>query len=107
MSILIRDQDPSRFPESPGAAAFRHGGEHAAPVDHAARSAGADGQYLHAGDAQGMSVGALVTGATVSWLGVQHALLLSGAVAVTLQLVLVRMWLRAPTPGAGVGRSAA
>ena len=44
----------------------------------------------------GMSVGALLTGATVSLLGVQHALLINGAVAVALQLAVGRSWLSAP-----------
>jgi MFS family permease len=46
----------------------------------------------------GMSLGALLTGATVGLLGVQHALLLDGLLALALQLVLTRMWLRAPLP---------
>jgi MFS family permease len=46
----------------------------------------------------GLSLGALLTGATASLLGVQHALLLDGAVAIALQLVLARAGLRAPVP---------
>ena len=46
----------------------------------------------------GISLGALVTGAGVSLLGVQQALLLNGLVAVAAQAALTRMWLRAPSP---------
>ncbi len=44
----------------------------------------------------GISLGALLTGVTVGWLGVQHALLLDGVLAVVVQLVVTRNWLRAP-----------
>lgn len=44
----------------------------------------------------GISVGALLTGAAVSAFGVQRAFLASGLVAVVVQLVVARMWLRAP-----------
>jgi predicted MFS family arabinose efflux permease len=47
----------------------------------------------------GISIGALLTGATVSLLGVQHALLLNGLVAVVVQAALGRAWSRAPLPG--------
>jgi hypothetical protein len=47
----------------------------------------------------GISVGALLTGASVSLLGVQHALLLNGLAAVGIQVAVARMWLRAPLPG--------
>ena len=47
----------------------------------------------------GISLGALLTGITVSLLGVQHAFLLNGVAAVVAQAVLARMWLRAPVPG--------
>ncbi|HVO10742.1 MAG TPA: MFS transporter [Vicinamibacteria bacterium] len=40
----------------------------------------------------GISLGALLTGAEVSLLGVQHALFLNGLAAVVVQLVLARMW---------------
>jgi MFS family permease len=46
----------------------------------------------------GISLGALVTGAGVSLLGVQHALLFNGLVAMAIQAALARMWLRAPSP---------
>ena len=46
----------------------------------------------------GISLGALLTGATVSLLGVQHALLLDGLVAVAAQLAVARTWIRAPRP---------
>jgi predicted MFS family arabinose efflux permease len=42
----------------------------------------------------GISLGALATGATVSLLGVQHALLINGAVAVAVQLAVSWMWVR-------------
>lgn len=42
----------------------------------------------------GSSLGALLTGATVTFLGVRHALLLDGLLAVGVQLVLSRSWLR-------------
>jgi len=47
----------------------------------------------------GMSVGALLTGASVSLLGVKHALLLNGIAAVAIQTIVARSWLRAPIPG--------
>jgi predicted MFS family arabinose efflux permease len=43
----------------------------------------------------GLSIGALVTGATISWLGVQHALLLNGLISVVVQAALARVWLLA------------
>jgi predicted MFS family arabinose efflux permease len=44
----------------------------------------------------GISIGALLTGMTVSLLGVQHALLLNGVLAVLVQLAVARMWFREP-----------
>lgn len=44
----------------------------------------------------GISIGAVVGGAAVSLLGVQHALLLSGITAVVIQAAISRLWLRAP-----------
>jgi predicted MFS family arabinose efflux permease len=44
----------------------------------------------------GISLGAVLTGATVSALGVQHALLLNGVLAVVVQGLVARAWLRAP-----------
>ena len=44
----------------------------------------------------GISLGALLTGATVGLLGVQRALLLNGLVAVVAQAAVARRWLRAP-----------
>jgi predicted MFS family arabinose efflux permease len=41
----------------------------------------------------GISIGALFTGAAVSLLGVQHALLLNGVLALAVQAVLARLWL--------------
>ena len=46
----------------------------------------------------GFSLGAVITGATVTAFGVQHALLMNGIVAVAIQLVVARMWMRAPLP---------
>ena len=46
----------------------------------------------------GISLGALLTGATIGLLGVQHALLLNGLVAVAVQLAVARTWFRAPRP---------
>jgi predicted MFS family arabinose efflux permease len=46
----------------------------------------------------GISLGALLTGAAVSLLGVQHALLLDGVAALVVQAALARMWFRAPLP---------
>lgn len=42
----------------------------------------------------GMSIGALLTGAAVSAIGVQHALLLDGAAAVIAQAAVRSFWLR-------------
>jgi hypothetical protein len=47
----------------------------------------------------GISLGALLTGGMIGLLGVQHALLLNGLVAVALQAALAARWLRAPVPG--------
>ncbi len=46
----------------------------------------------------GMSLGALATGGAVSLFGVRHALLMSGVLAVCLQLAIAPRWLRAPIP---------
>jgi predicted MFS family arabinose efflux permease len=46
----------------------------------------------------GISIGALITGAAVSLLGVQHALLFNGLAAVLIQAAVARMWFRAPLP---------
>ena len=46
----------------------------------------------------GISLGALLTGASVSLMGVRHALLLNGLLAVAVQAVVARMWLRARMP---------
>jgi hypothetical protein len=57
----------------------------------------------------GISLGALLTGTTVSLLGVRHALLLNGVMALVAQLTLARIWSRATLPDAsgaqlGVGQ---
>ena len=44
----------------------------------------------------GISLGAVLTGAAVSALGVQHALLLNGVLAVVVQGLVAPAWLRAP-----------
>ena len=46
----------------------------------------------------GFSLGALLTGVMVGAVGVQHALLINGLVAVGVQAALMRRWLRAPLP---------
>jgi predicted MFS family arabinose efflux permease len=46
----------------------------------------------------GISLGALLTGAAVSLLGVQHALLLNGAMALVVQAAVGWTWLRSPHP---------
>jgi hypothetical protein len=46
----------------------------------------------------GISIGALLTGASVSVFGVQHALLFNGAIAVLLQAGVASAWLRASMP---------
>ena len=46
----------------------------------------------------GGALGALLTGVTVSRLGVQHALLLNGVVAAAAHAGLARNWLRSPLP---------
>jgi predicted MFS family arabinose efflux permease len=45
----------------------------------------------------GISVGALLTGASVGWMGVRHALLLNGVVAIVVQSAFARTWLRSVT----------
>jgi predicted MFS family arabinose efflux permease len=52
----------------------------------------------------GISLGALLTGALVSALGVQHALLLNGLVALVAQAVVARIWWRASVPEVGTAR---
>jgi MFS family permease len=46
----------------------------------------------------GISLGALLTGGLVSLAGVQNAFLLSGLVAVGVQVAVARMWFREPLP---------
>jgi predicted MFS family arabinose efflux permease len=46
----------------------------------------------------GISIGALLTGAAVSLVGVQRTLLFNGVVAILLQTAFARAWLRAPMP---------
>jgi predicted MFS family arabinose efflux permease len=46
----------------------------------------------------GLSVGSLLTGISVSLLGVPHALLINGVLAVVTHLVARRIWLRSPLP---------
>ena len=46
----------------------------------------------------GISLGALLTGAAVSLLGVRHALLIDGGLAVVTQAALLRTWSRAALP---------
>ncbi|MEO7331912.1 MAG: MFS transporter, partial [Minicystis sp.] len=47
----------------------------------------------------GLSLGSLLTGLSVELLGVRHALLINGLLAVVLNLAIGRAWLRAPLPG--------
>jgi MFS family permease len=42
----------------------------------------------------GMSLGGLLTGVSISWIGVRHALLVNGTLAVVLQLLIARVWWR-------------
>ena len=49
----------------------------------------------------GISIGALLTGAAVTLLGMRHALLLNGLAAVAIQVAVARVWLRAPLPNPG------
>jgi predicted MFS family arabinose efflux permease len=46
----------------------------------------------------GLSLGALLTGMSVSLLGVKHALLLNGVVVVVAQAAVAVAWLKAPSP---------
>ena len=48
----------------------------------------------------GISLGALITGAAVSLLGVRHAILVNGVLAVAVQIACAWSWLRAPLPAA-------
>ena len=47
----------------------------------------------------GISFGALLTGAAVSMLGVQQALLINGLLAVLIQILLALSWSRSSAPG--------
>jgi len=51
----------------------------------------------------GISLGALLTGAIASLVGVQRALLINGLMAATAQLLLARAWARAPAAPATGG----
>jgi MFS family permease len=46
----------------------------------------------------GLSIGSLLTGVSVSLLGVNHAMFINGALAVVAQVVVGREWLRSPLP---------
>ena len=46
----------------------------------------------------GIAMGGLLTGLSVGAVGVRHALLINGVLAVLLQLVLARLWARASLP---------
>ena len=48
----------------------------------------------------GVSVGSLLTGLTVSLLGVREALLINGVLALAGQIVVGRAWIRARVPKA-------
>ncbi len=55
----------------------------------------------------GLSIGSLATGVAVSYLGVRYALLIDGALALVLQIMVGRDWLRPaalPAGGAGLGQ---
>jgi MFS family permease len=47
----------------------------------------------------GVSVGSLLTGVSISLLGVREALLINGLLALTAQIAVGRAWMRAPLPG--------
>jgi predicted MFS family arabinose efflux permease len=53
----------------------------------------------------GISIGALLTGAAISFFGVQHVLLLNGLVAILLQVVLGQAWFRTTVPSQAKDRS--
>ncbi len=53
----------------------------------------------------GISLGALLTGLSVTLMGVRHAFLLNGLLAVAAQVLIARTWLRARMPGTGSERS--
>jgi len=46
----------------------------------------------------GVALGSLLTGVTVQWMGVRHALLLNGILAILAQLCIALRWLRVPMP---------
>jgi predicted MFS family arabinose efflux permease len=47
----------------------------------------------------GLSIGSLLTGAAVSYLGVRYALLINGVIAVAVHALVGRNWLRSAAPG--------
>ena len=51
----------------------------------------------------GLAIGSLLTGASVNFFGVAHALLINGAVAVVAQILVGRYWQRAKLPIAAAG----
>jgi len=48
----------------------------------------------------GIALGSLVVGGAIHLLGIQHALLVTGAAAVAIHLIVGRHWLRVPPPAA-------
>jgi len=50
----------------------------------------------------GMSLGGLLTGMSIGWVGVRHALLINGAMAIAVQPLLARTWWR---PAGSMGAS--
>jgi MFS family permease len=47
----------------------------------------------------GLSLGGLLTGASVQVFGIRHALLINGCAAMLTHLIIGRLWCRAPAPG--------
>jgi predicted MFS family arabinose efflux permease len=48
----------------------------------------------------GLSIGGLITGVVVTFIGVRHALLINGCLAAIFSLLVTRRWLRVPLPAA-------
>ena len=55
----------------------------------------------------GLSVGGLVTGLSANLLGVTHALMINGALAVAIQLLIAREWFRSARPDSRTGNAVA
>jgi hypothetical protein len=50
----------------------------------------------------GLPLGGVLTGLSIEFFGVRHALLINGSLAIIAHLVIGRIWARSPLPKEGV-----